>query len=97
MLVLSRKPDETLRIGDDITLTVISIEGGTVRLGIDAPKAVPVHRGEVYDRIHEENRRSAGRPVAGLKLFAKHWLRKKNRSPQEQKQSERTTGSAEEQ
>jgi len=51
MLVLSRKKNETIVIGDDITITVVDIRGDKVRLGIDAPKEVSVHRREVYDAI----------------------------------------------
>lgn len=47
MLVLSRKVNEKIVIGDNITLTIVSLEGGKVRLGIDAPPDVPVHRSEV--------------------------------------------------
>ena len=54
MLVLSRKQDEKIMIGDDITLMVISIQGDKVRLGIDAPKEVSIHREEVYKAILEE-------------------------------------------
>jgi carbon storage regulator len=54
MLILSRIPDETLMIGDDITVTVLGIQGNQVRLGISAPKDVDVHREEVYNRIQAE-------------------------------------------
>jgi carbon storage regulator len=51
MLVLSRQRDETIMIGDDIEVTVVDIRGDKVRLGIEAPKDVPVHRQEVYEAI----------------------------------------------
>lgn len=54
MLVLSRKKDEKIIIGDNITLMVIEIRGDKVRLGIDAPKEVSVHRQEVYEAIKRE-------------------------------------------
>lgn len=54
MLVLSRKKDEKICIGDNITLMVIEIRGGTVRLGIDAPRDVIVHREEIIERIKQE-------------------------------------------
>jgi len=54
MLVLSRKKDEKIIIGDSITLMVIEIRGDKVRLGIDAPRDVSVHRQEVYDAIRRE-------------------------------------------
>ena len=52
MLVLSRKKNESIIINNDITVTVVEIRGDKVRLGIVAPKEVPVHRQEVYDAIH---------------------------------------------
>lgn len=54
MLVLSRKQDEKIMIGDQITLMVISIQGDKVRLGIEAPKEVSIHREEVYRAIQQE-------------------------------------------
>lgn len=59
MLVLSRKKNESIVIGDDITITVIEIRGDKVRLGIQAPTDVAVHRREVYDAIQRENLRDA--------------------------------------
>jgi len=55
MLVLSRQRDETIVIGDNIEVTVVDIRGDKVRLGINAPKEISVHRKEVYDAIHREN------------------------------------------
>ena len=52
MLVLSRKKNESIVINNDITITVVEIRGDKVRLGIVAPKEVPVHRQEVFDAIH---------------------------------------------
>lgn len=52
MLVLSRKRNEKIRISDEITIVVVEIRGDSVRLGIEAPKDVPVHRQEVYQEIH---------------------------------------------
>ena len=54
MLVLSRQRDETIMIGDDIEITVVDIRGEKVRLGINAPPHVPVHRKEVYEAIKKE-------------------------------------------
>ncbi|HET8710212.1 MAG TPA: carbon storage regulator CsrA [Spongiibacteraceae bacterium] len=56
MLVLSRRLDETLIIGDDIKITVLGISGNQVRIGIAAPKEVSVHREEVYLRIKQETK-----------------------------------------
>jgi len=55
MLVLSRQRDETIMIGDEIEITVVDIRGDKVRLGINAPRSVQVHRKEVYDAIKREN------------------------------------------
>ncbi|WP_298183723.1 carbon storage regulator CsrA [uncultured Pseudomonas sp.] len=54
MLILTRNSGETLCIGDDITVTVLAINGNQVRIGIDAPKNVAVHREEVYQRIQAD-------------------------------------------
>lgn len=59
MLVLSRTRDETIMIGDDIEITVVDIRGDKVRLGINAPAHIAVHRKEVYDAIQRENRLAA--------------------------------------
>lgn len=57
MLILTRRIGESLMIGDQITITVLNIKGNQVRLGIDAPKDVSVHREEVYQRIQEEKQK----------------------------------------
>ena len=54
MLILTRRPGETLRIGDDIEATILGVKGNQIRIGISAPKETPVHREEVYQRIKEE-------------------------------------------
>lgn len=53
MLILTRRIGESLMIGDDVVVNVLGIKGGQVRIGIDAPQDVPVHREEVYHRIHQ--------------------------------------------
>ncbi|KOB19944.1 carbon storage regulator CsrA [Xanthomonas arboricola] len=62
MLLLARMLNETIRIGDDITVTVVSVKKGQVRLSISAPKDVSVHREEVYNRIAIEGQK---KPVSG--------------------------------
>ena len=66
MLVLSRKKNESIIINNDITVTVVEIRGDKVRLGIVAPKEVPVHRQEVYEAIHGQSA-SAPAPVVVTK------------------------------
>lgn len=58
MLVLTRKTDESIIIGDDIRITVVEVRHDQVKLGITAPRDIPVHREEVYREIQEENRRA---------------------------------------
>ena len=59
MLVLSRHRDESIMIGDDVVVTIVDIRGDKVRLGIDAPQDIPVHRQEVYEAIQRENQKAA--------------------------------------
>jgi carbon storage regulator len=56
MLVLTRRVGEALFIGDQVVVTVLDIKGDQSRIGIDAPKSIPVHRSEVYERIQNEER-----------------------------------------
>jgi len=57
MLVLSRQKDESIVIGDDVEVTIVDVRGDKVRLGITAPKNIPVHRREVYEAIQREKAR----------------------------------------
>jgi carbon storage regulator len=56
MLILTRRVGETVMIGDDVTITVLGVKGNQVRVGINAPKHVAVHREEIYERIKREQR-----------------------------------------
>lgn len=62
MLILSRKTDEKIKIGEDITLTIIEIRGDQVKIGVSAPKNVKVFRQEVFDAIKSENQKAAAIP-----------------------------------
>ena len=78
MLVLSRQKDESIMIGDEVEITIVDVRGDKVRLGITAPKSIPVHRREIYDAIQREKAQKdgearrrrqpqhAGRPCRGL-------------------------------
>ncbi len=62
MLVLSRKKNESIMIGDDIEIVVVEIKGDQIKLGVKAPRNVTVHRAEVYEEIQLENRKAAVAP-----------------------------------
>lgn len=57
MLILTRRVGESIIIGDHITVSILSIKGNQVRVGVEAPKEIPVHREEIYKRIHEQENR----------------------------------------
>lgn len=58
MLILTRRVGETLMVGDDVTVTVLGVKGNQVRIGVNAPKDVSVHREEIYQRIQKEKSES---------------------------------------
>ena len=64
MLILTRRAGETVMIGSDVTITVLGVKGNQVRIGINAPKDVAVHREEIYLRIKEEQKQQPGLPRA---------------------------------
>ncbi|WP_010098528.1 carbon storage regulator CsrA [Ornithinibacillus scapharcae] len=72
MLVLTRKLNEAIQIGDDIEIKVLSIEGDQIKLGIAAPKSVEIHRKEIYMDIQEQNNEAANVSVDLLKLLNKN-------------------------
>lgn len=72
MLVLSRKVGEVITIGNSIVITVISYDRGVIRLGIEAPKTIAVHRKEIYDKIAETNKESSNVEFEILKNLLKN-------------------------
>lgn len=65
MLILTRKPGESIVIGDNVTITVLGVRGNQVRLGVEAPIEISVHREEIYHRIQREKTRRKAEEAAG--------------------------------
>ena len=63
MLILTRRVGETVMIGNDVTVTVLGVKGNQVRIGVNAPKEIAVHREEIYERIKREAQSGVARPV----------------------------------
>ena len=70
MLVLTRKAGESIVIGSQVRITVLEMQGRQIRLGIEAPSEIPVHRGEVYERIQQENEQAAKAGAEELKILS---------------------------
>ena len=66
MLILTRRIGETLMVGDDVTVTVLGVKGNQVRIGVNAPKEIAVHREEIYQRIQKEKSAEASAQEAPL-------------------------------
>ena len=77
MLVLTRKLNEAIQIGDDIEIKILSIEGEQIKIGIDAPKNIEIHRKEVFLAIQQENRNAAETPISILENFTNKIKNKK--------------------
>lgn len=79
MLVLTRRTGESIRIGDDIVIRILDIHRGQVRVAIAAPRAIPVHREEIYEQVRKQNQTAAS-TVQGLDP-ADVWQRSRGRRP----------------
>ncbi len=78
MLILTRRPGESLYLGENIRITVLGQQGKQVKLGIDVPDDITVYREEVYIRVTEENRHALETRNEDLMLVARLWQEKKN-------------------
>lgn len=77
MLILTRRPGESLYLGENIKITVLGIQGRQVKLGLDVPSDTTVYREEVYQRVIEENRRALATKNEDLMVAAQLWHAKK--------------------
>ncbi|MBL8026577.1 MAG: carbon storage regulator CsrA [Fibrobacteres bacterium] len=78
MLVLTRKLGESIRIGDDVRITIVELDGRFAKIGIDAPRTVAIHREEVYERIQAENKAAAASSTTSLKGMADLFRKRKD-------------------
>lgn len=77
MLILSRRPGESLHLGDNIKITVLSVKGKQIKLGLEVPEHTPVYRDEIYRRVQEQNRLALQVSEQDLKRVAGIWKKKK--------------------
>ena len=75
MLVLTRKPGESIRISDNIKITIVDIDGSNIKIGIEAPRSVAVYREEVYEKIRLENQAAAERGNSDIASLQKMFKR----------------------
>ncbi len=77
MLILTRKLGESIVIGDQIQITLLDIKGKHVRIGVNAPKGISVHRGEVYEMIQDENKKAFESDVKNSEMLSALWAQVK--------------------
>ena len=78
MLILTRRPGESLHLGDKIKITVLGVQGKQIKLGLEVPEEMPVYREEVYLRVLEQNRQAMGASEQDLMAAATLWQKNKN-------------------
>jgi len=89
MLVLSRKPNESIIIGDDVEVKIVEVKGDYVKLGINAPRAIPVHRKEIYEAIQRENVQAAQSNVADIDTLGDFFNPKEEKKPEAKKEEKK--------
>ncbi|MBN1515689.1 carbon storage regulator CsrA [Candidatus Sumerlaeota bacterium] len=77
MLILTRKPGESIRIGADVTVQVLEVKGNQIRIGVAAPRNVAIHRQEIFEAIQQENQEAAQSAPTSLNDISQLWSRKK--------------------
>ena len=77
MLILTRKPGETIRIGSEIKVQVLEVKGNQIRIGIDAPRSIAVHRQEIFEQIQRENLDAAKSAPQDLNALTQIWKTRK--------------------
>lgn len=89
MLVLSRKPNESIMIGDDIEVKIVEVKGDYVKLGITAPKCIPVHRKEIYEAIQRENIEAMKSQVTDLSQIDDIFKKKNEKNKKEDEKNKK--------
>jgi len=78
MLILTRRPGESLHVGDNIKITILAVQGKQIKIGLDVPEDIPVYREEVYLRVLEQNRMALQSSDQDLIAVTKLWEKNKN-------------------
>lgn len=78
MLILTRRPGESIHLGDNIKITVLSVKGKQIKIGLDVPEDLPVYRDELYRRVQEQNRMAAQTSEQDLLAVTQLWQKSKN-------------------